>query len=161
MNIKDWQNLHESNSWVNVQKLKLEDIPDETTCINVDTRDFAITCSFRPITADYYDKNSGNSKQNFRAYPLLIDPKIKPEFLITKEQVIDFLKMLDEISKDEDDSDWRFLDFDLPNCHYNGWDFKYLRIFKHTKINAFVVCTDTLKAVHWQDLNSKTLKKQF
>lgn len=53
------------------------------------------------------------------------------------------------------------LDFNLPNVHYNGWDFKYLRIFKHTKLDDYVVCTDTLKAVKWQEMNENTIKKHF
>lgn len=146
----------DKRDWIDVNKLNPEDIPIETTCINVDTRDMAAILSFKPVTTDFYGPHSGNSKKVFRAYPILIDSKIKPEFLIDRSQIIPFLRMIKQIKGNQ-----YILDFNLPNVHYNGWDFKYLRIFKHTKLDGYVVCTDTLKAVKWQEMNENTIEKHF
>lgn len=130
------------NNWIKLSDVIINDNINQVHC---DTRDF-------------YCLLDTEKTQNSEAKKLLRTKKIDENCLIDSNDIVPFLKVLDNNSREGlDDVSWRFLTF---NGVMDGAWIKYIRFYRHEKLNKFIIMSND-KLLDLRLLTPKNIDKEL
>ena len=113
--------------WVYIDDVS--EVLTDAKSLHTDTRDFCVI------------QSEQTCETNKPVFKLLKSKSVKEKFLISKDEIIPFIKHMESLSGGK--GRWRFLSFDGVK-DADDW-FKYIRIYRYSP-TQFIVCNSQGKA---------------